>query len=44
MMFAKDTQQMKKVGTDRYMVAEGKLNASVRFSVSQISLIFCKKD
>ena len=44
MMFAKNTQQMKKIGADRYALAESKLNASVRFSVSQIFLFFVKED
>ena len=44
MMFAKEIQKLNKVGTDRCAMAEGKLNASVRFSISQIYFIFCKKD
>ena len=44
MMFAKEIQKLKSVGTDRCAMAEGKLNASVRFSISQNYFIFCKKD
>ena len=44
MMFAKEIQKLKNVGTDRCAMAEGKLNASVRFSISQNYFIFCKKD
>ena len=44
MMFAKENQKLKNVGTDRCAMAESKLNASVRFSISQNYFIFCKKD
>ena len=44
MMFAKENQKLKNVWTDRCAMAESKLNASVRFSISQIYFIFCKKD
>ena len=44
MMFAKKTQKIKNVGTDSCAMAEGKLNAAVRFSISQNYFIFCKKD
>ena len=44
MMFAKDTQQVKMVGTDRCAMAESKLDAFVRFSISQMFLFFVKED
>ena len=44
MMFAKENQKLKKAGTDRCAMAESKLNVSVRFSISQIYLIFRDED
>ena len=44
MMFAKEMQKLNYAGTERCAMAEGKLNASVRFSISQNYFIFCKKD
>ena len=44
MMFAKEIQKMKKIGTDRCAIAESKLDASVCFSISQTYLIFREKD
>ena len=43
MMFAKENQKLKNVGTDRCAMAESKLNAFVRFSISQNNFIFCKR-
>ena len=43
MMFAKENQKLKNVWTDRCAMAESKLNASVRFSISQNDFIFCKR-
>ena len=44
MMFANEIQKLKNVGTERCAMAEGMLNASVRFSISQNYFIFCKQD
>ena len=44
MMFANDMKKLNMEGTAGYVLAEDGLNASVRFCISQMFFIFCKKD